>query len=290
MIIKGTYLYNPIEKMALVSALLIIVTIIFGGCGATATPTSSIKSSQESSILPSVSSQINITPTPNIVNDPDHTLLYELDWSQQSEELQILDQMSLSEFRQKPREDQLKYFSFINHVYFNSFARGGYDVDTKDFIFSLSESASPTDSAEEIVNQAKTNLLVADSAKDEKGAFDSTETRKLLSSYMSDVNFGINPKDDYNFYIEVLDERYATVPQGESSPRVLNYDNLPEKGISRSELKYRNDKTPYVVVLMQESIGSQNSYEFELITFINFRGEDQSIWLMASNSLVEVSK
>lgn len=224
-------------------------------------------------------------PTPTITEtSPSETEGYEtpewyrLDWSKQSLELQRLNNLSIDEFRKESLENQLLYYSFLNNIYFDSFITGDHGV-VKGACYSVTnETASIEDSAQEITDQTKTELLLAASAIDEAGNFDSLEARKLLSARVYDINVAINENDNSQNGLELAEKTFKEVPKGKKHSGVVDWEQLTQTSKDLSEIKYYKDGTPYVTLVVLDH-GTSFYMEYAFVTFTNYEGKEQSIWL-----------
>lgn len=217
------------------------------------------------------------TNTAETTQDPGTIEWFKLDWSKQSQELQDLNNMSVEEFRSQPLEKQLLYYSFLNHIYFINY--GENEATKEGMIYSDSEAASLDDTAESIVNQEKTKLLLMDFAMDENRNFDKDEARKLQSSTTEDINSAINPNDNKETGQELYDKAFMSVPNGQKYSKIVDRYNLEETGSSKSEVKYRDDGTPFVTITVTKKDGTSYNLDMVFVTYKNFEGKDQSVWV-----------
>lgn len=250
------------------------------------------------SILPSESSEpsftetgesttINITPsasdtsetttieTGETTQDPDTIKWFELDWSKQSQELQDLNNMSVEDFRNQPLEDQLLYYSFLNHIYHQTYSTGEYS-EVSDMFATTNESATIDDSAEEIINQEINKAVLTYWAIKEDGYFDKTEARKLLSAQNYNLEQAIADGDEYG--VSVFEKIILEMPDYEMPG--VNINNINGvKGISRTDAAIGEDGNYHIIVKALKDDGKTSTMNFVFFTFKNYNGEDQSVWV-----------
>ena len=230
-------------------------------------------------VIPMLNKTNNNADTTAAIKTAQETVMpvkwFAIDWSKQTSELQKLDSMSVEDFRNSSQDDQLLYWSFLNHIYFTQ-----YHESDSGRVYSKNESASLDDSAQEIIDQEKTQLLTANSSVNEDHNFDPDQARKLLSGTVNDINEAINVSDDVETVAEKYDNLFSKVPKNQvTSGAISDYKSFTQIGKDRSEVKTYADGSKYVSLLMVSENGVTMYIEYKFVTFTNYDGQEQSIWL-----------
>lgn len=232
----------------------------------------------DSAVITDTDITINSTESKNATEttqDPDSIEWFRLVWSIQSQELKDLNSMSVEEFRDQPLEDALLYYSFLNHVYVQTYSTGKYG-DPEGSLATTKESASIDDSAEEIINQEINKVVLAYSAATEKGLFDKDEARKLISAQNYNLTEALADGDEYGS--SALEKIFLKMPEDET-PGITITDIDGISGISRTDAIVGDDGNYHTTVEVLSSDGKTYTMHFIFITFKNYANEDQSIWI-----------
>lgn len=219
------------------------------------------------------------TTTESVVEKPTETIVEPTE--QYADAMEVYGEMSVSEFEALPREERLKYAQFLidktnsgrdYEIFYSEGSPGEpYKLDLVEFEDDMNN--------QEILNslgrRAQLAFLQSEFSDDIKIPIDKLDARKLLSGVFYGVGVGNMNTISYNNFIEDINSSsyiHAINPNLASVSQDVGIGNEGVNKLDGSLVEYKD--------IEGQLDGKSIYYRVVLCNFINYDGQDKSVWLL----------